>query len=218
MASLKEDNFNNYFLGVDPDDPDVGSINWKEKSRFSWKIGAVMSLPLSDNFSFMPQLNLLNKGGKYTFKMDERMFGVVYKIDVNTEMKLTYLELPLNFVYNKENFFIGAGPSISYGLSGEYAYKAEYFISDGSDTEEGSESDDEKVKFDNDDDADHLSLKPLEFGANFLAGYKLANGLFIQANANIGLNNISPYDDTSLKTRYFGIGIGYFFGGGNAKK
>lgn len=207
MASVKDKNL----LSEDDDD-----VNWKNKSRFGWKIGGVMNLPLSETFSFMPQLNVLSKGGKVEVSesYSDPDFGQV-TLDAKTEATYTYLELPLNFTYNTETFFIGAGPSISYGLGGKYKYK--YSISDGSDS--FTEDDSEDIKFDNDEDADHISLKPLEFGANFIAGYKLSNGLFINAQFNLGLNNISPYEDTELKNRYFGVGIGYFFGGvGSAKK
>jgi len=215
MASIKEKNFASLGEGsMDPDDPDFSAIRWKNKSKFSWKIGAAASFPISDNFSFMPQLNLLSKGGKMGYKMDEDFFGTTFKFDINSNITLTYLELPLNIVYNTESFFVGAGPSISYGLNGEYTMKMKYLITDGVDTEEDQMSESEKIKFDNNDEADHPSLKPFEIGANFTAGYKFSNGLFIQGTANIGLNNISPYENTSLKTRYFGIGIGYFFGSG----
>lgn len=51
------------------DDQDVES-----KYRFSWKAGIVATLPLTDKFSFMPQLNVVNKWYKIdqseTFSME----------------------------------------------------------------------------------------------------------------------------------------------------
>ncbi len=42
----------------------LGGVLGDFESRFPWKFGGVANVPLSDQFSFMPQLNLLSKGGK----------------------------------------------------------------------------------------------------------------------------------------------------------
>ena len=169
------------------------------KTRMSWKFGLTAQIPVSEQFVFMPQLNLLSKGGK----IDRTIEGV----EVSGDVKNTYLELPLNFVYNTGSFFIGAGPSISYGLSGEGDVVVEYLGT------RDSQSFD--VKFDGKKNADEdepvLHYKALEFGANFIAGYKLSNGIFINAQYNLGLNNIHPDDGNESKNKYFGIGIGYYF-------
>ena len=73
------------------------------KTRVSWKVGLVADAPISENFRFMPQLNLLSKGGKEEEDGD--------KMTTN----LTYIELPLNFVYSVDGgtgFFAGAGPQL----------------------------------------------------------------------------------------------------------
>lgn len=186
------------------------------KNRISWKVGGIANIPLTETFSFMPQLNLLSKGGKIEESFSEDLMGDLITVDVTGNAKFVYLELPLNVVYNSMGemggFFIGAGPSVSLGLSGELDGKQT--ISFLGQTE--SESFDYKVKFDGeqdpDPDSEEVHLKRLEFGANILAGYQLANGLFIKATYNHGLSNISPNEETKAKSRYFGISIGYFFG------
>ena len=186
----------------------------KPKSRYSWKVGVTAMVPISETISFMPQLNVLSKGNKYDASGSEEIFGETFSYDVKATSKFSYLELPLNFVYNHSltsgSFFIGAGPSISYGLGGDI--DAEYSVTIDNETESGSES--ANVKFDgkksDEADDDKYHLKALEFGANFLAGYRFNNGLFIQATYNLGLNDIDPNDDSKLKNRYFGIGIGFF--------
>lgn len=192
------------------------TINYKE-GLYSWKVGVVAKMPIGTNLSFMPQLNLLSKGGKFEESESGNEMGIDYSIEAKDKVNLTYLELPLNVVYNYNSFFIGAGPSISYGLSGkgDVYYK---FSFDGNVDENAY---DYKVKFDGDENADDDDehLKAFEFGANIFAGYQLPNGLFFSAQYNKGLSNISPYEDTKIKTGYFGIGVGYFFGGlGSAKK
>ncbi|MFN2458823.1 MAG: outer membrane beta-barrel protein [Chitinophagaceae bacterium] len=186
------------------------------KNRISWKVGGIANIPISETFSFMPQLNLLSKGGKIEESKVIDFMGESVRIDIEGNVKLLYLELPLNVVYNRlgetGNFFVGAGPSLSYGLTGEVDGKSTFSILGESESEPFNY----KVKFDGDEDPDpddeDAHLKALEVGVNVLAGYQLSNGLFIKANFNQGLSNISPDEGTKSKSRYFGIGIGYFFG------
>lgn len=111
----------------------------------------------------------------------------------------------------EDGFFVGVGPSLSYGISDKGKYDANF---DGF----GSFSEDVKVKFDGKENEEvdenelptEVHLKAFEFGANALAGYRFTNGLFVQASYNHGFSNISPDAGTKIKNRYFGIGIGYF--------
>src|SRR5258708_4016961 len=96
------------------------------KARTGVTFGLFANCPLSSNFSFQPALNFVQKG--YTAK------------DATTSDKIgySYLEIPLNFVFNSKGFFIGAGPSLSSGLSGK-----EKFV----DTQDPIGSEDIKIKF-----------------------------------------------------------------------
>src|SRR4051812_35047614 len=58
-------------------------------NRISWKAGLVANLDITEQISFMPQLNLLSKGSKFEFSQ----FGETYR----QVTKLNYIELPLNF-------------------------------------------------------------------------------------------------------------------------
>lgn len=185
------------------------TIKFDLKNRFSWKAGAVAFVPIAPNFTIMAQLNLLSKGGKISESYSESYEGTDYSIETKMEARLTYIEVPLNITYSSENFWVGAGPSLSYGIGGKstssFVTKADGKVVESSE-EEG------KVKFDGKaDNSDDLHLKALEMGANFTAGYKFNNGLFVQANFNLGLSNISPAENSTWKNRYFGIGVGYVF-------
>lgn len=104
----------------------------------------------------------------------------------------------MNFVFKANagsgKFFVGAGPSIGFGISGTY--------------KSGSEEEDVNFGSDSEDD-----LKPFDFGGNILAGYELSNGLFFALNYNTTLNNLSTESDVTSRNRYFGIRIGYLLGG-----
>jgi len=183
-------------------DPEV---DLKQKIRFSFKAGVSAEITLGESISLIPQLNYVNKGGKLKEKQVFELEGIEYEVSVNGRFKLNYLELPVNVVYHTGNLSIGAGPSLSYGLSG----KSKFTVGEDDEVEMGSG----KVVFDGDEDANDLDmhLKALELGANFYAAWKFNNGIFIQANYNLGLSNISPIEDSKYKNNYFGLGVGYYF-------
>ncbi len=85
-------------------------ISMSPKMKTGFTAGLFADIPLTTNFSFQPALNFVQKG---------------FKIEDETEsdnVMYNYLEVPLNFVFRSSGFFIGAGPSISYGLSGKEKY------------------------------------------------------------------------------------------------
>jgi hypothetical protein len=187
-------------------------------TRISWKGGLVAWVPLTTNLNFMPQLNVLSKGGKIEESESSDLGGATITETIKANAKLNYIELPLNFVYStgaeEGGFFIGIGPSIGFGfggkIDGDYTFTAPG-VSE-------SEPFDFDVKFDGktddeldaDDEAAHY--KRFDFGANVIAGYRLSNGVFINAHYNYSFSNINPNAGIESKNRYFGIGIGYFFG------
>ena len=161
------------------------------KSRVGLTAGVGMRIPMGTHFSFGTGLNFLQKGGKET--QDQATANVI----------LDYLELPLNLLYNTSGssgkFFLGAGPSFAYGVSGKV--KADV----------GGNSESAKIKFRNGDESD---LKPFDMGANFITGYQFKSGIFFSANYNIGLSNIAVEDGGKWKNYYFGLKLGYAFGSG----
>jgi len=171
----------------------VEDLSLTSKTKAGFTVGFTSSIPIGKYFSFQPGLNYLQKGG--TFK-DQ---GATDKTTLN------YIELPLNFVFNTNSangkFFAGAGPSFSMGLSGKDKW------------DDGGYSGEEDIKFGSSDEDD---LKPFEAGVNFLAGYQFPFGLFVAGNYNLAVSNISnddPMFNTKYHNRYFGIRIGYMFGG-----
>jgi Outer membrane protein beta-barrel domain len=181
------------------------SVSQNYKSKFGILAGIVAELPLTDNISFRPELNFIQKGG--TASSSQTVFG--FTITNESKSTFSYLELPLNVVYNVEagpgNLFVGAGPTLGYGLSGKTKNKA----TSGNTTT----NTDVSVKFDGKDNANDGKghLKAFDFGANILAGYKLPSGIFIKAGYTFGLSNISPAANSTYKNKGLSIGVGYFF-------
>jgi hypothetical protein len=113
--------------------------------------GIFADAPVGGNFSIQPGLYYTGKGGKSTFEGE------------SSKLKLSYLQLPVNVVYNVPvsagKFFFGAGPYAAYGLSA----KAE----DDSGVSE-------KLKFGNDNGS---NIKRTDFGATGLVGFNDSQGV-----------------------------------------
>jgi Outer membrane protein beta-barrel domain len=186
----------------------------KYKSKVGLTIGAFADISISDALVFRPGLNFIQKGGKFT--ETQTFFGITTKYE--STRTSNYLELPLNVVYKIAvgggNVFVGAGPSIGYGLSGKDKAKA----TTGNTTQEQSAS----IKFDGKDNNtvnDNKShLKALDLGGNFMAGYQLGNNIFAKLSYTIGFSNINPDNNSTTKNKGFGFTVGYIFGGSNTEK
>jgi hypothetical protein len=154
--------------------------------------GIVANFGLSEKCSIRSGLLLVQKG----IKVEETFGGSTMSAEINTN----WLEVPLSLTYNIGNFYIGAGPSLSFGVGGKWKTKFD-------DEEESG-----KVHFgDSEDD----NMKGFDFGANVIAGFQFNNGLFINANFNQGFSNLISVEsgDDSIKSHYFGLHLGYMFKG-----
>ncbi len=164
------------------------------KSKIGFTVGVMADVPIGSNFSFQPGLSFLQKGGQDTQNDGTNTTKVT--ISVNC------LELPLNLVYKTGGkaggFFIGAGPSLTYNLSGKIKATVDgTTISQSIKFGSGSED----------------MLKRFELGGNFLTGYEFSNGLSLTLNYNIGFNNISADPQSKWKSSYVGLRLGYFLKG-----
>jgi hypothetical protein len=164
-------------------------------------VGINYQIPIAPEFLFEPGLLFTTKGA-------EGEFG-----PITGTMNLSYLELPLNFVYKgllgTGYVLVGFGPYVAYGIMGNV------------ELESGSVSVDSDIEFKNEIDAgDPLTtiyIKPFDAGANIFAGYEMASGLFLRLNAHLGLLNIQPEDnrvpdnELELRNTGFGLSLGYRF-------
>lgn len=162
----------------------VTGISINSDTKVGFTAGIVYSAPISDNISFMPSLNFTQKGGKLSFGIDS--------FNLTSKETLNYIDLPLNFVYNINGFFVGAGPVLGVAISGK-------------DKDDSGSSD---VEFGNGDN----EIKRFEFSANILAGYKFSNGFFVTANYNPGISDLSNVSNVKDHNNGFGIRVGYMFG------
>jgi hypothetical protein len=163
------------------------SVSASSGSLTHFSAGVFADAPVGGNFSIQPGLYYTGKGGKSNFEGEA------------SKLKLAYLQLPVNVVYNVPvsagKLFLGAGPYAAYGLSAK------------ADDDNGTT---EKLKFGNDAGSD---IKRTDFGATGLVGFNFNNGLLLKANYDLGLSNILPGDNQGIKSknRVFGISVGYTF-------
>ena len=170
-----------------------------------FNIGINAEIPVGVDFYFQPGLLYTIKGAK----SEDVILGQLF----NTTLKISYLELPLNFLYKPllgtGHLILGFGPYVAFGIGGKATY-------DG-----GGSSLSEKIKFQktvmNSDPNDVVYIRPMDAGANMLAGYEFSNKISFQLNTQLGLTKINPEyegasnDQTSAKNTGFGVSLGYRF-------
>lgn len=164
-------------------------------------VGINVQLPIVPEFYFQPGLMFSTKGG-------ENNDGLI-----TSKYSLSYIELPLNFVYkgalSNGYIILGFGPYVAYGIGGKATFEG------GPVT---LESDIEfKKEVEVGDPLTTTYFKPFDAGANIFFGYELASGIFAQLDAQLGLININPDDKRlpdnklAIKNTGFGLSLGYRF-------
>lgn len=169
------------------------------KASTNFYVSGFLDIKTSRYFSVQPGVSLQGKGAKLSV--------VEAGSSKFTEKQNTmWLEIPVNLVAtiptgDAGNFFIGAGPYVSFGLSGKNKY--EYENSNNSGSNSSSES---KFKFGKDE-----TLKGTDFGVNFLAGYQFRSGISINGGYGLGLVNIAGEKSraNTIKNRVWSVGIGF---------
>lgn len=138
-------------------------------------LGLTVDLPVSSDFYIQPAVQYSKRGFK-------QKTGGYYGSATNFKVNASYAQLPVNFLYTPKlaggKLLLGAGPYIGYGTGG--TWKSDNVIAIG----DIMTDDNGKVIFKDDfmdgEFGDYLYGKPLDYGANFLAGYEFLNKLSVQ--------------------------------------
>jgi hypothetical protein len=179
-------------------------------SLTSFHAGVFADFKVSDAISVQPQLLYTGKGASNKENDSEDGFSA----SDNVKLNLYYLHLPVYALYHApvgdNDFFIGAGPFISYGLSGNEKGSVSFSGDDGSGsgTTTQTENINQKVDFGS---SDSTGIKRMDYGASVMAGFKFRNGFLISASYDLGLANIAPGGEADIKTRVFSVSVGYSF-------
>jgi len=172
-----------------------GNSTIETETSTNFHITGYLDAPLSNYLYVQPGISLQGKGTKLT---DEEWGDNNVRVTENT----MWLEVPVNLVAKLPtggagNFFVGAGPYVGFGLSGNYKT-------------EGNVGDVDFSRYDDFEFGDDGDLKGFDFGLNFLAGYQLANGLFVHGGYGLGLTNLDPAEgDTKQTNRVWTVGLGF---------
>lgn len=167
-------------------------MSFSPKSSVGIQGGFVADFQLSKHISIQPGANFVQKGTRMKDGEDKYI------------ERINAIEIPVNVLFNSQgangNFFVGAGPAVSFAVAGKYIEKID------------GETDKENMSFGNDEMEN--DYRALDFGLNGMIGYEFKGGLFLAANYNLGLRNLFPGGDEDygkVKTNYVGIRLGYFF-------
>jgi hypothetical protein len=175
-----------------------GTVDGKElvgETKPGFAAGFLVDAPINMHLSFQPALYYVQKG-----TITQKPLGPTKKDKISTELR--YVDLALNFLYNTNktagNFFIGAGPYVSFNLPSKFLTKSPGDLQ--------SETD---ITFGN---TIAETYRGIDFGANFLMGYRLKGGFFVSANYSLGLRNLLPEGSLStgdIKNNFFGVSLGW---------
>ncbi len=90
------------------DDADLGTVS--PDFRVGLAAGGYATIPISEMFSFQPELLYSMEGSKYEEAGDE----LIYKID--------YINIPALFQFNSSGFYAETGPQIGFRMNAEGEY------------------------------------------------------------------------------------------------
>lgn len=158
------------------------------KPRTSFHLTGYLDARVASWLYLHPEISLQGKGARL---IESRILG-----GKEVVQHIMWLDFPFNFlgkvpIHDLGNIFAGAGPYIGFSMNGENNYA------------DGSVS---AVIIYKDN-----ALKSVDYGINFLAGFKLKKRLSLNANYRLGLANIanSSYKwSDDIKNRVFSLGIG----------
>jgi len=173
------------------------------KIKTGFNVGVNAEIPIASEFYLQPGVLFTTKGAKN-------------KNDDDIKVNLSYIEVPINFLYKPElgmgKLLLGIGPYIAFGIGGKVS------------NADGKETD---VEFKKEVSAQDFSIatsagyypyfKRFDAGGNLLVGYELSNNFSMQLNAQLGLVNINSDiegisdNNTKFKNTGFGLSVGYRF-------
>jgi hypothetical protein len=177
------------FQNINGDDASGNKLNNDVIVGFNGGVNA--EIPVGSGSYLQPGVLFSQKGAKWPD---------------NTELRLNYIEVPVNFVYKPVlgagRMLLGFGPYVGFGLGGKLK----------------TGRIDNKVEFEKTTPSYNPTVyKGIDGGANLLAGYEFANNFSFQINAQLGLTDINPEiannanDKTKMKNTGIGLSVGKRF-------
>jgi len=174
-------------------------------------LGLGVGIHLSDQFALQPTLVFAKRG----FKQKEPSH-IGWGNDF--EAKVSYLELPVDLLYSLRigpgNLLLAAGPYLGYGTGGKWTTSGTVLLGDIMIDGKGD------IAFQNDssygDMNTYVYAKPWDYGAHVKIGYLLFNQYSLSFDMQRGITDLQPNwsdykPESSVRTRSFGVSLGYRF-------
>ncbi|WP_175416252.1 outer membrane beta-barrel protein [Aggregatimonas sangjinii] len=175
---------------------DILNIDYDTQSRFSWELGMMAEVPISDGLTVQPTLLLSNKGYVYKDSRDD--------FELTIKSRPVYLSLPIpicgHIMLDDLKFIAGLGPYASIGLGGK--------IDSTGNSGNFSFAEDGAIDYGDDDSDDY---RPLDLGIVFTGGIEIQE-FQLSLAYELGLKNIAPNgdEDTVIRNRSLSLRGVYF--------
>ena len=175
------------------------------KSITTFNVGAVAEIGLHKNFAVQPELNFTQKGFQINEGFDVNLFDLPVPVGVTAISKFNYLEMPLlakaKFGNELANFYVLAGPTFGYAMSGTLDTRAKVLV--------------EIDLYKTDINLDAVGYERWEVGGMAGAGINLnvgnGNNLFFDVRYSHGFSQ--PYDIPVVRERVqhnsLGLNVGF---------
>lgn len=192
-------------------EPKIFLINndFQFKNLIDFNLIALANAKIAQPFFLQFGLGLSQKGSKIKFNVNFRDEYNNY-IGIGEEnfiYRITYLELPLNLIYSYKKLLLGGGSYLAYAIAAKSIYTPSNLWSFYQLNSNSAHKSDLPIGNDN-----NSIIKPLDFGFNFLADYKLNYGLSIGVNYGLGITKASKLPPVREgRNRVFSVLVGYSF-------
>lgn len=175
------------------------------KSITTFNVGAVSEIGLHKNFALQPELSFTQKGFQLSEETNVDLFNIPVPVGATAISKFNYLEMPLlakaKFGNELANFYLLAGPTLGYALSGKLDTRAKILV--------------ELDLFETSIDLDAVDYQRFEIGGMAGAGVSIGTGagtqLFLDVRYSHGFSQ--PYDIPIVRERVqhnsIGVNIGF---------
>lgn len=169
-----------------------------------WQIGLFTELPMSNQLSFAPGIQLAEKGFMAKEGLNVNLFQVPVELGVKAETRIKYLQAPLWLKYNMGNGpikgYITGGPTLGYALDGQIQTKANFILDFNVSKHNLNLSKDMYNRF--------------EVGAGIGGGVEFDTGrgsILFEASYQHAFTDIlsDPIVDVRVRNQGFGLSIGY---------
>ena len=173
----------------------VGGDDIEERdSRTSFNAGLFAEVPLTDRFSFQPEVLYSGQG----FDIMEIDQDNIFDTNENIEYQLDYIQFPLMAkAYLIKGLYVEAGPQFGFKINEEI------------DTAPNSDGGDTPI------DPDDSYVKDVDFSGALGVGYKFDNGFFLSARYTHGFSSIfkedTIFEDVDARNSVWQFGLGFSF-------